>query len=73
MLLIEELYVAFGIASVLLLLFARKMRVYEQQPPSSDSEMDVVLQTDPTPFEVDPMDLVSDEEVDNYELKEKWY
>ena len=73
MLLIEEIYVAFGIVSVLLLLFARKMRVYEQQPPSSDSEMDVVLQTDPTPFEVDPMDLVSDEEVDNYELKEKWY
>ena len=73
MLLIEEIYVAFGIVSVLLLLFARKMRVYEQQPPSSDSEMDVVLQTDPTPLEVDPMDLVSDEEVDNYELKEKWY
>ena len=73
MLLIEEIYVAFGIVSVLLLLFARKMRVYEQQPPSSDSEMDVVLQTDPTPFEVDPMDIVSDEEVDNYELKEKWY
>ena len=69
---IEEIYVAFGIVSVLLLLFSKKTRVWEQ-PPSSDSEMEMVLQVEPRiPFEVDPMEIVSDSS-ENFELKEKWY
>ena len=68
---IEEIYVAFGIVSVLLLLFSKKMK--EQQPPSSDSEMEMVMQVEPRiPFEVNPMEIVSDSETE-FELKEKWY
>ena len=71
---IEEIYVAFGIASVLLVLFTRVMKKAEvQQPPSSDSEMAQLLNTDPMNF--DPMEIVeSDSESSReFQVKEKWY
>jgi hypothetical protein len=70
-----EIYVAFGIASVLLVLFTRAMKkkAEVQQPPSSDSEMAQLLNTDPMNF--DPMEIVeSDSESSReFQVKEKWY